>query len=58
MIVLEAWLWYLQSLGKLDTGSHAALTVSVSTVGHKLKNAAPILHVCLLFERDPSDFSP
>lgn len=38
------------------TRSHAALTVSVSTFGHNLKNAVPILHVGLMFERDPSDF--
>lgn len=37
------------------THSHAALTLSVSTFGHNLKNAAPILHVGLVLERDPSD---
>lgn len=33
-----------------------ALTVSVSTFGHNLKNVMPILHVGLVLERDPSDF--
>lgn len=53
---LEAWLWYLQSLGKLDTLARMQHSVSVSTFGHNVKNAVPILHIGLVFERDPSEF--